>query len=154
MTLLDPSTIEGFAGYYAFNDGTFELPPRTRYRRVDDCTVGEELQLVTLIGHMHENGEHFRLEFFPADGGASTVLYEHDWTPIYASHPPVLHWPMEEPFVIRPGDRMRMTCEWNNTSSESLLFPQEMCVTSTYYLPDEGSGLIVCESENITSETF
>ena len=64
------------------------------------------------------------------------------------------HWPVEAPFVIRPGDRFRMTCQWQNTGTDSLLFPEEMCVTSTYYFPDVGEGLLVCDPEIVTTETL
>jgi len=79
MGLLDPATIDGYAGYYAINDGTFEIPARSRYRRVSECTVSQELQLITLIGHMHEQGEHFSLEYFPAGSSTGEMLYDYAW---------------------------------------------------------------------------
>lgn len=155
VNLLEPSSIMGYAGLYAINDGAFEIPAHTRYRRVSECTVGAPLDIVLMVGHMHENGSNFSLEYFPTGVTEGEMMYAYPWENAYASHPPVRRWATDAPLHLSSGDRFVMTCEWTNRGDVSLLFPEEMCVTSTYYFPDVGEGLIVCDSmRTITSETF
>ena len=155
VNLLDPSTIMGYAGLYAINDGAFEIPAHTNYRRVSECTVTAPLDIVLMVGHMHENGANFSLDYIPAATGMAETMYAYEWMGVYASHPPVRRWATDAPLHLSAGDRFVMTCEWRNTHDTSLLFPEEMCVTSTYYFPEVGDGLIVCDSmRTLASESF
>lgn len=153
IELLDPSAIDAYAAMFAISDGAFEIPPRTRFRRVSDCTVTQPLDVVLLLGHLHEAGTFFSLERLH-DGAEPEMLYEQSWESRYVAHPPVRRWPTDEPLQLAAGTRLRQTCEWMNTESESLLFPSEMCVSSMYYYPDLGEGLIVCDPEVVTSSAF
>jgi len=152
IDLVSPANLVAYAAMLAVNDGSFTVPPRTRFRRVSECTMTAPRSLVLLLGHQHEFGEHFSVELVPADGSPPRMLYDYVWEASYASHPPVLRWAIDAPLAIAPGDRLRTTCDWNNTSVDPLLFPDEMCATVSYYYPDTGEGFIACDPAVVTSQ--
>jgi hypothetical protein len=154
VELVDPATLVAFAAMYAVNDGSFEIPPRVRYRRVSECTFTERRELVMILGHMHEAGRFFHSELLRAGTTTPETLYSEEWTDSYVAHPPVTRWPIEAPLVIEAGDRLRMTCEWENVGADPLIFPSEMCTTVAYYFPDLGEGFIACDTVTISSETL
>ena len=45
---------------------------------------------------------------------------------------------MEKPLHFAKGTKLRQTCSRDNSSSDPLLFPNEMCVSFMYYFPDIG----------------
>lgn len=154
VELVPPETLVAFAAMFAFNDGTFEVPPHARYRRVSECTMAESRSLVLLLGHMHDNGRNLSIEILRADGLTTETLYDHAWQSSYTAHPPVVRWPIDAPLELRPGDRVRQTCEWENVSSDPLVFPIEMCATVAYYFPDVGEGSIGCAPTVVSTETL
>ena len=74
------------------------------------------------------------------------MLYDHDWNPVFTSHPPVDKFDPETPFVLKAGMKLRQTCTWDNTTDTPLLFPHEMCVSFAYYYPDRGA--LQCSRED------
>lgn len=138
-----PEEVKAYANYFVAVDGSFEVPPQASLTRTSTCTVGRDLDTVLMLGHMHEWGKHYKLERL--DGDAAETLYETDWVPAYASHPPVQHYTMDQPLKLKQGTKLRQTCEWNNTTADTLLFPREMCIAFFYYFPD--AGQLDCEME-------
>ena len=52
---------------------------------------------------------------------------------------------MEPGFELGPEDRIRTTCEWNNTTPDSLGFPEEMCASFMPQYPSTDGGMWVCD---------
>jgi hypothetical protein len=109
------------------------------------CTVSQDLQLALLLGHMHEHGVHYTLETIDAAGAVIDTVYSEDWMPSYSSHPPILKFTMEAPLTFKAGTRFRQTCEWNNDTDKTLIFPTEMCVGFGYYFP--GENRLQCDKD-------
>jgi hypothetical protein len=61
-------------------------------------------------------------------GADPQMIFDHDYTPEMVSQPITTDFPIDAPFTFSAGDRVRMSCRWNNTSDQTLVFPREMCV--------------------------
>jgi hypothetical protein len=138
VRLVDPKNVKAYANYHLMLDDGFEVPPQAKASSQRTCTVDRDLDMVVLLGHMHEAGKHFKLETADSEGQPFTTLYEHDWSPASVSHPPLLNYTMEKPLHFQKGTKLRQTCTWDNTSTQPLLFPNEMCLSFMYYYPDQG----------------
>lgn len=103
----------------------FEVPVGAAATASVECMFPSEARLVSMIGHQHEWGTHVRAERM---GPSAEVIFDHDYTPEMVSQPLTTDFALEQPFTFAPGDVVRMTCEWQNTSNAPLIFPREMCV--------------------------
>ena len=136
--LLAREDVKRFAQGFAVVDGTFEIPPHANYSRTATCTPKRDLDLIMVLGHMHERGLHYKLEHLDANGKLLETILDQDWEMAFTSHPPTKRWSPEQPYKIKTGDRLRQTCTWKNAEDEKLLFPREMCVAFSMYLDDDG----------------
>lgn len=143
LGLTDPDKVEAYAADFVIDNDQFEIEPHAELTSVMDCEVPEDLSLAMLIGHMHEAGARYSLEEIDASGESVSTLYESDWIPSFASHPPVTNYGKEVPLELKKGTRLRQTCSWKNDSDKKLLFPTEMCIGFGYYFP--GTERIMCE---------
>ncbi len=102
----------------------FALPPGQRENQVDvelDIVEGggrgalrgrvlESGLLWRVWGHMHMLGTHFRFDLIKPDGREIRVLdiprWDFDWQGAYD---------LIDPVALEPGDRLRMTCGWDNS---------------------------------------
>lgn len=134
------------ASTFAHVDLTFVLPANQRSTRTMECSPPHEMTVPWLLPHMHEWGESFKIEII-RDG---EVFYKHEgpWFDGARNDFPV--HTLETPMTIGPNDTIRTTCNWNNTLSENLLWPKEMCVTFFPFYPGDGS-LMACDE---TGESF
>lgn len=145
VTFTDPKNVTAYASdFVVFNDA-FEIPPMGSLSVTSTCEVEQDLQLALLIGHMHEQGVHYRLESVNAEGESVEVLYEEAWEAAFASHPPIRKYSMDAPLSIAKGTLLKQSCTWDNTTPQPLLFPTEMCIGFAYYFP--GESRIMCEEE-------
>ena len=138
LNLVDAKEVKEYANYYVVNDDEFEVPAQGKLTSQRTCTVDSDLDLVMMVGHMHEAGRRFTLERADKDGQPFTPVYDHEWKVEYASHPPALNYTMEKPLHFAKGTKLRQTCSWDNSGTDPLLFPNEMCVSFMYYVPDIG----------------
>lgn len=126
----------------------FAVPSRQTGKASTTCVIKRDLKLYSLDGHQHEWGSRVDIELL--DGASSTMLWSHPWIPEYQFDPPVNVYSVEKPLLLKAGQSVRVSCEWNNTTAGELRFPREMCVGSGFYFPATGS--IDCE-EGFWSES-
>jgi hypothetical protein len=138
LHLAETKDVKAYANYHVIQDDEFEVPPQGKLTSQRTCTLDSDLDVVVLLGHMHEAGKHFTLERADGEGKPFEMLYDHDWTPESVSHPPVIKNTMEKPLHFAKGTKLRQTCSWDNASTNPLLFPNEMCLSFMYYFPDRG----------------
>jgi hypothetical protein len=134
------------ASYFVISDNTFTLP-EGESTVVYDCTVLGDTSILFGFGHMHEQGKRIRLERTAASGDAATteLLYEVDnWTAEYRDYAPVDRRSEAEPLLLRDGDRLRLTCDYDNASGGEVDWPHEMCVYFSAYFPANADGFILC----------
>jgi hypothetical protein len=143
IQIVDAKDVKMFLNFFAMVDASFSIPPQSQYKSVTTCDVKQDLNTVILLGHMHERGQHYSLERVDTNGNSLEMIYDQVWKPEYLSHPPMKVSTLEDPYVIKAGTRLRQTCEWNNQTPDTVTFPTEMCVSFSFYFPD--NGFIECD---------
>lgn len=147
LNLVPPDEVEAFANFYGVVDDTFEVPAQGKLTSQRTCTVAADLDVVTLLGHMHEAGRHYTLERSPGEGMPFEKVYDHAWSEEFVSHPPTLRYSLDKPLHFPKGTKLRQTCSWDNASASSLMFPNEMCLSIMFYFPDQGQ--LLCPMEPV-----
>lgn len=145
VKLVPDEKVKHLANMWALSDGQLEVPSRASATRQGTCKTAFDMNLLVVLGHMHEWGKTFRLDIIDDAGDTVEVLYEQKWDPVFTSHPPLLRFGEDSPRLLPKGTRLRQTCSWDNTTDEPLTFPREMCISVLYYWPD--NGFTVCEPE-------
>lgn len=103
-----------------------------------ECTVpamafGSTGELVSVLGHMHEIGDWFRVTLNPGTPGESILLDIDDWAFDWQ-----YNYDLAEPVKIGPRDRVKIECGWDRARSGADVEPayivwadgthDEMCV--------------------------
>jgi hypothetical protein len=138
VQLLQAADVKQFLNFFAMVDLGFSIPPQATAKHVTTCTLPNDIQAVTLLGHMHEYGQHFTFEEIDAQGNNVSTPYDTAWQPQYMTHPPLITSTLDTPTIYKAGTIFRQTCEWNNTTAQTMSFPTEMCVAYAVYFPDQG----------------
>lgn len=100
-----------------------------------ECMVKQRMNVFMLGGHMHEWGTHVKIAHTPMASASANVIYDHGWTAEDVFDPPRNNYPTNNPFILNVGDKIRIDCDYNNTTSAPLPFPSEMCVAFAYGYP-------------------
>ena len=138
----DPDPVE--TGYFITNHGGLNLEAGTQQDAVIDCTVGEDLQLAVLFGHMHDLGRAIKIE--RTSGGVTDVLYDvPEWTVEFRDVPPLELYDTDAPLQLHAGDTLKVTCSYDNVRDHAVTFPEEMCSTIAYFYPVTDDALIICD---------
>ena len=108
------------------------------------CTFPRDMKIIQQFGHMHEMGQHYRLE--KVANGNTTVLDEYEWEVDYRDTAPIRQFSEAAPMLMRAGETLRVTCTWNNVRDHAVEFPEEMCVSFMQYLVDANwnTTFLVC----------
>ena len=104
---------------------SFQVPAMQTGEHSVTCPLKRDVKMLTLLGHQHSWGTHVKAEKM---GDDVDVLFDHDYDEAMISHPLNRYFPLTAPYSIKEGEGIRMTCNWNNTTSQPLTFPREMCV--------------------------
>ena len=113
----------------------FNLPPASRVDSSIDCVAKSDVELLMMANHMHEYGSSVKTEVVRSDTGAVEVLKDDpEWTYEMQFNVEYRRWPVDQPFVLRAGDTIRTSCQWNNPTAEALGFPREMCISVGFAL--------------------
>ena len=102
-----------------------------------ECPVEQEMNLITLYGHMHEFGKSISIQLGPAGGPLETVYEIMEWSPSYRDEAPLREWTVDAPYTLVAGDVIRVSCTWTNGSENELTFPAEMCASLAWFFPSE-----------------
>ena len=143
---LDPDGDTVLAGNMIMMGMGWEIPALSPYEYTTECTYGADVPYVLALGHMHEYGQNVRIDVTRADGTPENLIDE-QWTPDSATGVGGgTVYSLENPLMINTGDTVRLTCSWNNTTTEPLGFPREMCIffgytVDTNYFCANGSWL-------------
>lgn len=151
LETLEEKDVKQFANAFVMVDLDFKLAPRAKGKSTSVCTVPKDLDVLLLLGHMHEWGSTYKLEEIDEKGNAISTLYETPWDPIFTSHPPINKYEPAQPMKFKKGMRLRQTCNWDNVEEHEMTFPREMCVMFSYYIPDD--GFIQCDTKTLPNET-
>jgi hypothetical protein len=128
----------------AMNDSDFSIPPRTNgYGRTMECEIDRDMNVVNLFGHAHEWATRLRIEHAPAGSATFSALYDEAGAGArLMNSPPMRFFDVSTALRWHAGDRVRVSCDWNNTETHALAFPEEMCAAVFYAFP--GAGFRTC----------
>lgn len=140
LELIEREEVAQIAGTFAQVDLTFELPPQAETTRVVECQIPRQMTVPWILPHMHEWGRSFKIEVL--EGEETIFEREGDW--FESARDDFQVEELDQFLELGPEHTIRTTCNWFNNEAETLLFPQEMCVTFFPYFPGDG-GLIACD---------
>jgi hypothetical protein len=113
------------------------VPARGTADAVADCNVTEEFQILAGMPHMHEIGSAFEHVIQRGDGTEETLIALTGWSF-------ELQFFYEMSATVRPGDRMRLTCSYDNDKDRPVTAGQgttdEMCFNFMYVTPPSAAG--------------
>jgi hypothetical protein len=134
---------ENAAGVFTLGSVSINIPPfASGHQAIGECKswmtnlLPEPVHAIASFPHMHEYGTEFRTEVFRGadDGPKETLVEIEDWVfdnQRYYEHDPA--------FTIYPGDSIRTTCTFDNTSSQTVTFGEktedEMCFNFVMLYP-------------------
>ncbi|MEQ1568366.1 MAG: hypothetical protein ABMA64_22205 [Myxococcota bacterium] len=140
LTTLAPEAVETWAAPLIMNRDDFVIPAGGTASTSFECEVDQDLNLLYLIGHMHEWGTSFSLS--RVDGERSLVYDIPEWDPVYRDAPLVFDG-LAEGMTLPAGSRFETSCDWANDTDHDLVFPHEMCVSVLYVFPQKTT--IICD---------
>jgi hypothetical protein len=132
------------ADLFANNGDTFHIPAGTVGTHDVTCTVAKPVNLAMITNHLHEHGSAIYTELIHEDGDIEMLRNDPQWKVEWQFDPQYTRYSVAQPKILKAGDKLHTHCEWNNTTSGTLTFPDEMCVGAGFYFP--GNGIMTCEN--------
>jgi hypothetical protein len=106
----------------------WEIPAMGSLEYTTECTFEEDVPYVLALGHMHEYGRHVTIDVTRTDGSVESLI-DQEWDVELATTSSGRKvFSLEDPFMIHAGDKVSLTCSWDNTTEEAVGFPREMCI--------------------------
>jgi len=112
------------------------------------CDVDRQFKLWYLIPHEHRWGSHITVDL--TRGGTRQNYFDLDWAEQYTFHPPEMRMDPAEPLILNAGDKIDVSCSWNNTENRDLPFGFEMCVVFGQFVDDQAIGSWACDDGHWT----
>jgi hypothetical protein len=128
---VDVTAVQTWVATFTTNRLDIAIPPGPMTASFD-CTIDNDLDLLLVGGHMHENGTRFSIDIGPSASALDRQLYLVDpWQASFRNTPPVSLF-FSAPEHLTAGTVVRTTCEWMNATSSDITFPAEMCTAFGY----------------------
>ncbi len=133
--------VENYAAPLEVGDDYFEIPASTEsYSHTFDCPIWQDMNIAWISGHMHDYGLRETIELI--HDGESTLLYEVDpWLDEYYFLSPIEDF-MPGGVEVKRGDKIRITCTWENDTDQPIVWPIEMCYSMGIAYPLEEA--VIC----------
>jgi hypothetical protein len=133
---VDPKDVQTEADIVLMGTEQFSVPPGVNSQDAE-CTMPRDTTIITFIPHMHLLGQHMRVAAEFADTTEQT-MFDGDFNFDLQS-------PLQmSPLSLRMGEKVRLRCTWNNTTSQVVHFGygshDEMCFAVAYKYPAGGSA--------------
>lgn len=120
--------VVNWVGSWSFNHSRFLLPPGEESRLNFSCPWPQSATVLSMMGHMHSWGTSIRVTH-EHDGVSEEIYALPEWNPAWQNQPRLVSFADGE-LVPSAGDTFTVTCDFFNTTDETLEFPAEMCVTA------------------------
>lgn len=143
VKLADESPALKPAGMAVINWDGFTIPANQTYTSDAYCTWPREASLVLWSNHMHEYGLKVKSEVMHADGTATTLVDDTSWKAEQAFNPTFRSWDANAPMQLHAGDKLHISCTWNNTRTTPMGFPDEMCDSAGFYV--DSPEQVICQ---------
>jgi hypothetical protein len=130
-----PGSIKHYAeGLIAGNMADINILPGGEQTITAEWTTPIDLNIIYLATHQHRLGTYANIEL--VENGTPRKIYEN-----YRWEHPRNYWP-REPLRLAKGEKIRITCTWQNTDAVPVKFgpntTDEMCFILGFYYRDEG----------------
>lgn len=144
-TMITSHTYHDEANFLFIGDPDIKIQPNSSFSlgpiffAVDQATFGNA-KFFAFTGHEHRFGTNVTIQAAsgPGDTSGQMVYDVPNWT--WSEPATVFHDP---PIEVPPGGGFNFTCDWNNTSSNTVKFGEsannEMCFFWAYYYPSAGA---------------
>jgi hypothetical protein len=129
-----PSEDVELAQLFTWTSTNINVPAGETGSTRTDCVMQQEMKFYRLGGHAHEHGSRVTMTHTPA-AAEPNVFYDEEWVDYYTFDPPRVDFARDEAMVVRVGDTLSIDCEYDNTTTEDLTFPLEMCTGFGFYFP-------------------
>ena len=140
----DPNDLQKPVGFVAVDYEQFDVPANSSATSDAYCTATTTLSFFMWGNHMHQYGASETSEIIHPDKTTTMLESSPQWSPELMYNTPWITWDVTAPYVVNPGDVFHLTCSWNNTTSNDVMFPTEMCVGTGFVL--EAMPQSVCEA--------
>jgi len=134
MGTLEADEVEHWAAPVRMDGGIVELPSGEATTVSFDCEWPSDVTVLSIGGHMHENGTSYLVDYIQEDGSSERIYEIDPWDAEYRDFP-VLENFGEGEFQVSAGEAFRTFCNWFNATESLLTFPNEMCTTFVVAYP-------------------
>jgi hypothetical protein len=110
------------------------------------CVLQRDFSFAMISNHMHEHGWAAYSELIHPDGSHDMVAVDSTWATDTQFNPHYTMYSVAAPKLAHAGDVFHTHCEWQNNTTRTLAFPDEMCTGFGFYFP--GRGQIACTEGN------
>lgn len=131
------------ADIFANNGDTFQVMPGTTTSYDNSCVLKQDLSFAMVTNHMHTLGTSAYTELVHPDGTKQMIVSDPVWSPEEQFDPMYARFTVAQPLVAHAGDTIHTHCEWANSGTKTISFPDEMCVGIGFYFP--ATSQIACE---------
>ena len=138
-----PSSDHMIADIFANNGDTFQITPGATTSYDVSCTLQQDLNIAMIGDHMHTLGSSAFTEVIHADSTKEMLVNDASWSAEEQFDPMYTRYTVADPLVLHAGDTVHTHCEWANSGTKTVTFPDEMCVGIGFYYPSHGQ--ITCE---------
>jgi hypothetical protein len=109
----------------------WEIPAADKLTYSTECTFPEDVSYVLALGHMHEYGQHVSVDVKRTDGTTDSLI-DQAWSADSGTTAGGKIFTLDDPYEIKKGDTVRLTCDWANPTAAPIGFPREMCIFFGY----------------------
>jgi len=138
LELIPEEELVGYAGTFNLDAGRLDIPPSTTSSTSFACAWPNDVNILSIGGHMHELGIAYDVQRLYDDGPSETIYHVDPWLPEYRYQPPFTNFDVGE-FTMAAGEQLLTECTWTNPTDEALSYPDEMCTTWGVAFPLESS---------------
>ena len=130
------------AGTLFFYDNNIYVPANGSYTARMSCQITQDIQVASLLSHMHSRGVHYHADLVPPAGSAQQLLDTNQWL----DPEPHLQSP---PMAFAAGSRVDYSCDYTDTTGTAVMegpskTSNEMCMLIGAYWPRMDFGHELC----------
>jgi hypothetical protein len=125
--------VEVWAAPWGLGLTDMPLPPGEETTSTCECEWPEDVQILSMFGHMHERGTAMYMDH-ATEAGTERLYDVAAWDPEFRDTPPVIHHALPG-LAVKAGDASTTSCAFFNSEDTELDFPYEMCAMTGMMYP-------------------
>jgi hypothetical protein len=113
------------------------IPPGQKVTTDTKCLINQDYAAFMWANHMHDAGTAIVTELINPDGTSKVLKSDPVWDPSWAFNPIYTTFPIQSPFILPKGSTLHTTCTWVGNTSDTITFPDEMCIFGAFFVGDQ-----------------